>query len=69
MKLIRYTVIIVFCLSLGVFLIAKSKELISKDPTLPTITSDRDVLEIPCEYTQRRNACGGIYWPLMHRPS
>ena len=54
MKLIRYTVIIVFCLSLGVFLIAKSKELISKDPTLPTITSDRDVLEIPCEYTQEQ---------------
>ena len=54
MKLIRYTVIIVFCLSLGVFLIAKGKELISKDPTLPTITSDRDVLEIPCEYTQEQ---------------
>ena len=54
MKLIRYTVIIVFCLSLGFFLAAKGKKLISKDSNLPTITSDRDVLEIPCKYTQEQ---------------
>lgn len=54
MKLVKYIVVIWFCLSLGIFCVAEANEIINKDSTLPTITSDRDVLEISCDYTQEQ---------------
>ena len=52
MKYIKIAVIIAFILSLGVFIASKVREIQSADETLPEITSDRKLLEIPCDYTR-----------------
>ena len=43
MRILKRTVIVIFCVSLLIFIIAVVKELISSDSSIPEITSDRDV--------------------------
>ena len=52
MTILKRTVIVIFCISLLIFIVAVVKELISSDSSIPEITSDRDVLEVPCNYTE-----------------
>ena len=52
MRFVRAAVIIIFILSLGIFGVSQVVELQNRDPHVPEITSDREVLEIPCEYTE-----------------
>ncbi len=54
MKFIRIIVIVVFCLSAAIFGAAQVREISSADATVPEITSDRDVLEISCDYTEEQ---------------
>lgn len=54
MRFVRAAVIIIFILSLGIFGVSQVVELQNRDPHVPEITSDREVLEIPCEYTQEQ---------------
>lgn len=51
MRFLRYTVIIVFCLSLMIFIVSVIMDHINKDTSKPLLQSDREVLEIPCNYT------------------
>lgn len=52
MRIVRAALIIVFILSLGTFGISELLKMQNQDTTLPEITSDREVLEIPCDYTE-----------------
>ena len=52
MRIVRTALIIVFILSLGTFGISELLKMQNRDTTLPEITSDRDVLEISCDYTE-----------------
>ena len=52
MRIVRTALIIVFILSLGTFGISELLEMQNQDTTLPEITSDREVLEISCDYTE-----------------
>ena len=52
MRIVRTALIIVFILSLGTFGISEFLEMQNQDTTLPEITSDREVLEISCDYTE-----------------
>lgn len=52
MRIVRTALIIVFILSLGTFGISELLKMQNQDTTLPEITSDREVLEIPCDYTE-----------------
>ena len=54
MRFVRAAVIIIFILSLGIFGVSQVVELQNRDPHVPEITSDREVLEIPCEYTEEQ---------------
>lgn len=54
MKIVKMALIIVFVLSFGIFGVSEVLALGSRDMSDPVITSDRDVLEIPCEYTQEQ---------------
>lgn len=54
MRIVRIILIAVSILSLGMFGISELIELSSRDTTVPEITSDREILEIPCEYTQEQ---------------
>ena len=54
MKIVKMALIIVFVLSFGIFGVSEVMALGSRDTSDPVITSDRDVLEIPCEYTQEQ---------------
>ncbi|HIX38870.1 MAG TPA: hypothetical protein H9738_13555 [Candidatus Blautia pullistercoris] len=54
MRFVRAAVIIIFILSLGIFGVSQVVELQNRDPHVPEITSDREILEIPCEYTQEQ---------------
>lgn len=54
MRYVRMALIVVFLLSLGVFGVSEIMEISSRDTTVPEITSDREVLEIPCEYTEEQ---------------
>ena len=51
MKIVRILVIVVFILAAAVFGVSKVVDLKGRDPSVPEITSDRDILEISCEYT------------------
>lgn len=53
MRIVRAALIIVFILSLGTFGISELLKMQNQDTTLPQITSDREVLEIPCDYTEQ----------------
>lgn len=54
MKLVRTIVIILFILAATAFGISKAVELKNRDTSIPEITSDREVLEIPCDYTEEQ---------------
>ena len=54
MRFVRAVVIILFIASFGIFGVSQVISLGKKDETIPQITSDREVLEIPCEYTQEQ---------------
>lgn len=54
MRIVRIILIVVFLLSLGLFGTTEAIAFGSRDTTLPEITSDRDVLEIPCDYTEEQ---------------
>ena len=51
MKFIRIIVIIFFILGIGVYGYSSIVEKSSRDSTYPQITSDREVLEITCNYS------------------
>lgn len=52
MRIVRLGLIIVFLLSLGLFGVTEAAQFVLQDQTEPEITSDRDVLEITCDYTE-----------------
>lgn len=54
MKFVRTIVIILFILAATAFGISKAVELKNRDTSIPEITSDREVLEIPCDYTEEQ---------------
>lgn len=54
MRIVRTVLIVVFALSLGIFGVSEIIELSTRDTTQPEIVSDREVLEIPCEYTEEQ---------------
>ena len=54
MRFVRAGVMIIFILSLVIFGISRVALLQDRDPNEPEIVSDREVLEIPCEYTQEQ---------------
>ena len=54
MKIVKMALIIVFALSFGIFGVSEVLALGSRDTSDPVLTSDRHVLEIPCEYTQEQ---------------
>lgn len=54
MKIMKLMLIMVFVLSLAVFGVSELIELSGRDTTDPVIESDREVLEIPCAYTQEQ---------------
>ena len=54
MKLVKTIVIIVFAGSVVLYGLGAVREKGRKDETLPTLTSDREVLQIPCDYTQQQ---------------
>ena len=54
MRFVRAGVMIIFILSLVIFGISRVALLQDRDPNEPEIASDREVLEIPCEYTQEQ---------------
>lgn len=51
MRFLRYSVIIIFCLSLIIFVSSIVKEYVNNDSSKPSLESDREVLEISCNYT------------------
>ena len=51
MRFVRAGVVIIFILSLVIFGVSRVALLQGRDPNGPEIASDREVLEIPCEYT------------------
>ena len=52
MKYVRIAVIILFVASLGLYGASWIREKQQADPTRPQITSDREVLEVPCQYEE-----------------
>lgn len=54
MRIVRSILIAVSILSLGLFGISELVRINSRDTEAPVITSDREVLEIPCGYTQEQ---------------
>lgn len=51
MRFLRYIVIVVFCLSLVIFVSSIVKEYVNNDSSKPILESDREVLEISCNYS------------------
>lgn len=54
MKIVRTVLILVFLLSLGLFGATEFVSYAGRDTTLPEISSDREVLELSCDYTQEQ---------------
>lgn len=54
MRIVRSILIAVSILSLGLFGISELVRINGRDTEAPVITSDREVLEIPCGYTQEQ---------------
>lgn len=54
MKFVKSAVIAIFVLAVGIFGTAKVLAYTERDPSPPEITSDREILEIPCSYTQEQ---------------
>lgn len=58
MKYVRMAVIVLFAFSLVLFTASEVIKLTNADSTMPVITSDRDILEIPCDYTEEQLLAG-----------
>lgn len=58
MKAIRNIVIALLVIALGIYVAAWFVEQSREDPTRPTITSDVEVLELPCAYSQEQMLSG-----------
>ncbi len=54
MRIVRNAVVIITILSFALFGVTEVIRLVNRDTTLPVITSDREVLEIPCDYTEEQ---------------
>ena len=54
MRWIRTFIILFFILAAAVFGVSRVQEFRERDETIPVITSDREILEIPCDYTQEQ---------------
>ena len=54
MRLVKIGLIIVFILSAVLFGVSEGMEFRDRDLDVPEIASDREVLEIPCEYTEEQ---------------
>ena len=54
MKFVRTSVVIIFILALGAFGLSKVVYMRNRDTSVPVIASDREVLEIPCDYTEEQ---------------
>ena len=52
MRFVRAGVVMIFILSLVIFGVSRVVLFQNRDPNEPEIVSDREILEIPCEYTQ-----------------
>lgn len=52
MKYLRIAVIVLFIAGLGLYGAARIREQQRRDPDQPVLTSDREVLEIPCDYQE-----------------
>ena len=57
-RLLRGFSLSALALAIVLFVAAQVNEKMNLDDTLPTITADRDTLEIPCEYTQEQLLTG-----------
>lgn len=58
MKYVKITVIALFALALALFTASGVVKLKNADATLPVITSDREILELPCDYTEEQLLTG-----------
>lgn len=58
MKAIRNIVIVLLVIALGIYVASWFVEQSREDPTRPTITSDVEVLELPCAYSQEQMLSG-----------
>ena len=54
MRIVRTVVAVITILSFALFGITEVIRLVNRDTSLPEITSDREVLEIPCDYTEEQ---------------
>lgn len=54
MRFVKTAVIIIFILALGIYGVSEWMQIRNRDTTIPKISSDRDVLKIPCQYTQEQ---------------
>ena len=54
MRFVKTAVIIIFILALGIYGVSEWMQIRNRDTTIPEISSDRDVLKIPCQYTQEQ---------------
>ncbi len=52
MKIVRTVLILVFLLSLGLFGVTEFVSYTGRDTTMPEISSDREILELSCDYTE-----------------
>ena len=57
-RLLRGVSIAALALALALFIAAQVNERMNRDDTLPTITTDSDTIEIPCDYTQEQLLAG-----------
>ena len=58
MKIVKTAMLMILALSVGVFGVSVIISLAGRDASAPVITSDTDVLEIPCDYTQDQLMAG-----------
>ena len=58
MKILRYGVMALFCVALIIFTSSVVVDFLKSDSSVPELTSDRDVVEIPCDYTKEQILAG-----------
>ena len=51
LKLLRRVALAALALAVAVFVFAEARELVSRDDTMPSISTDSDSIDITCEYT------------------
>ena len=54
MRFVRAGAVVIFILSLVIFGVSRAALLRDRDPNKPEIVSDREILEIPCDYTREQ---------------